>query len=152
MKGIVLYDTTFGNTQRVAEAIADALKEGGHEVGLYHIREAKKLDAADYDFVVIGSPTKMNTMSFAMRGFLGKFKGEGWRGKPFFAFDTEMVDVIEKGGDSAGEKIQKELEESGMTPLVPVFKAGVAGIKGPLVAGSVDKAKKHASNFAEALG
>ncbi|MDH5362629.1 MAG: flavodoxin domain-containing protein, partial [Aigarchaeota archaeon] len=65
LKGVVLYDTTYGNTQRVAEAIADALSERGHEVGLYHIKEAGRLSAEGYDFVVIGSPTKMNTMGFA---------------------------------------------------------------------------------------
>lgn len=152
LKGIVLYDTGYGNTQQIAEAIADALKERGHEVGLHHIRDAGKIGPADYDFVVIGSPTKMGTMSFAMRRFLGKFKGEGWKGKPFFAFDTELVDNIEKGEASAGEKIQKELEERGMKPLVTVLKVGVAGMKGPLVSGAVEMAREHALDFASSLG
>ncbi|MFB0569674.1 MAG: flavodoxin family protein [Nitrososphaeria archaeon] len=151
LKGVVLYDTSYGNTQRVAEAIADGLRERGHEVGLYHIKEAGRLSAEDYDFVVVGSPTKMGTMSFAMRRFLGKFKDEGWMGKPFFAFDTELVDVIEKGGVSAGEKIQKELEEKGMRPLAPVLKAGVGGTKGPLVSTAIEKARKHAWDFADML-
>jgi len=90
-------------------------------------------------------------MSFAMRQFLGKFKDEGWMGKPFFAFDTELVDVIEKGGASAGEKIQKELEEKGMRPLAPVLKAAVGGTKGPLVSTAIEKARKHAWDFADML-
>jgi len=152
LKGVVLYDTAYGNTQKVAEVIAEALREKGLDVDIYDIAKVGRLSAADYDFVVVGSPTKMNTMSFVMKRFLGKFKGEGWRGKPFFAFDTELVGVPEKSGGSAREKIQKELEERGMKPLVPVLKAEVAAIKGPLVSDAVKKAKEHAMNFASKLG
>ncbi len=151
LRGIVLYDTAYGNTQKVAETIADAIKLKSHEVRLCDIKDVGKLIAVDFDFVVIGSPTKMNTMSFAMRRFLGKFKDEGWRGKPFFAFDTELVSVIEKGGASAGEKIHKELEEKGVKPLAHVFKVGVSGIKGPLASGVLEKAREHAIDFASKL-
>ena len=81
MKGIVVYDTSYGNTKKIAETIAETLRESGIEADLFHIKEVKKLSAKDYSFLVLGSPTKFGTMSFAIRFFLGKVKGEEWLNK-----------------------------------------------------------------------
>ena len=39
MKAVVVYDTYFGNTKRVAEAIVEQLRADGHEAELRDIRE-----------------------------------------------------------------------------------------------------------------
>ena len=81
MKGIVVYDTSYGNTKKIVETIAETLKEAGIEADLFHIKEVKKLRAKDYSFLVLGSPTKFGTMSFAMKFFLGRVKSEEWLNK-----------------------------------------------------------------------
>ena len=43
MKGIVVYDTSYGNTKRIAETIAETLKESGIEVDLFYVKDVKKL-------------------------------------------------------------------------------------------------------------
>ena len=96
MKSIVIYDTSHGNTKKIAETIAETLKESGLEADLFHIKEVKKLNAKDYDFLALGSPTKFGTMSFAMKSFLGKVKSEEWMNKSFVAFDTENPENVEK--------------------------------------------------------
>jgi menaquinone-dependent protoporphyrinogen IX oxidase len=151
VKGIVVYDTSYGNTKKVAETIADALKESGIEVDLFHVEDVKKLSAKDYDFLVLGSPTKFGTMSFAMRGFLGKVKSEEWMNKPFAAFDTENPENAEKKQDSAGEKIAQKLTEKKMSQLVPVLKALVHEMKGPLLEGELERTKEYAKGLATKL-
>ena len=96
MKGIVVYDTSYGNTKKIAETIAETLKESGIEVDLFDVKDVKKLSAKDYDFLVLGSPTKFGTMSLTIRFFLGKVKNEEWMNKPFAAFDTENPENIER--------------------------------------------------------
>ena len=64
MKGIVVYDTSYGNTKAVGEAIAEGLKASGLEVD---VKDVKKLSGKDYDFLVLGSPTKFGTMSFTFK-------------------------------------------------------------------------------------
>ena len=155
-RGIVVYDTSYGNTKKVAEAIAETLKESGIEVDISHIREVKRLSAGDYGFLVIGSPTKFGTMSLAMKGFLGKMKDEEWAGRPFAAFDTENPENIENARLqskewSAGEKIADRLREKRMNELMPVLKASVIGMKGPLVEGEVERAKEYARGLAAKL-
>jgi menaquinone-dependent protoporphyrinogen IX oxidase len=156
MKGIVVYDTSYGNTKKIAETIADTLKESGIEVDLFDVKNVKKLSGKDYDFFVLGSPTKFGTMSFTMKFFLGKVRTEEWVNKPFAAFDTENPENVEKSRIenkewSAAEKIAEKLREKNMNQLLPVLKALVEGMKGPLKEGEIQRAKDYASELATKL-
>jgi menaquinone-dependent protoporphyrinogen IX oxidase len=153
MKGIVVYDTSYGNTRKVAETIAETLKESGMEVDLFYVKKVKKLSAKDYDFLVLGSPTRFGTMSFAVKFFLGKVKSEEWANKPFAAFDTENPENIEQARIqnkewSAAEKIAKRLRDKKMNQLLPVLKAVVLGWKGPLQEGEIERTKEYARELA----
>jgi len=151
MKGIVVYDTSYGNTKKIAETIAETLKESGIEVDLFDVKDVKKLSGKDYGFLVLGSPTKFGTMSFTIRGFLGKVKSEEWVNKPFAAFDTENPENVEKKQGSAAEKIAEKLKEKKMNQLLPVLKALVLEMKGPLVEGEIERTKEYAKSLAAKL-
>jgi menaquinone-dependent protoporphyrinogen IX oxidase len=151
MKGIVVYDTSYGNTKKIAETIAETLKESGLGVDLFYVKDVKKLDGDGYDFLVLGSPTKLGTMSFAVRFFLGKVKSGEWVGKPFAAFDTENPENMENIEWSAAEKIAERLRGKNMTQLLPVLKAAVLDWKGPLVEGEIDRTKGYARELAYKL-
>ena len=156
MKGIVVYDTSYGNTKKIAETIAETLKESEVEVDLFYVKDVKKLIEKDYDFFVLGSPTKFGTMSFAIRGFLGKVNKEQWTSKPFAAFDTENPENIEKARVekkewSAAEKISEKLRDKKMNQMLPVLKALVLGWKGPLKEGEIERTKDYARELATKL-
>jgi len=154
MKGIVIYDTTYGNTKKIGETIAETLKQSGIEVDLFYVKDVKKLK--DYDFLVLGSPTKFGTMSFTIKFFLGKIKSEDWMNKPFAAFDTENPENVEQSRLqnkewSAAEKIAEKLREKKMTEMAPVLKALVIGQKGPIVEGEIERTKEYANKLAGEL-
>jgi len=151
MRGLIVFDTSYGNTRTIAEAISETLKETGMGIDTFYVRDVKKLSAKDYDFLVLGSPTKFGTMSFAVKGFLGKVKSKEWRNKPFAAFDTENPENIERNEGSAAEKIAKMLNEKQMNQLLPVLKAVVLGWKGPLQEGEIERVKEYARRFAAEL-
>jgi len=156
MKGIVVYDTSHGNTKKIAETITETLKESGVEVDLFDVKDVKKLSAKDYHFLVLGSPTKFGTMSFAIRSFLGKVKDEEWTNRPFATFDTENPENIERARIenkewSAAEKIAEKLKEKKMNQLLPVLKAAVLGQKGPLVEGEIERTKGYSRELASKL-
>ena len=156
MKGIVVYDTSYGNTKKIAETIAETLKESEIEVDLFDVKDVKKLSVKDYNFLVLGSPTKFGTMSFAIRFFLGKVKSEEWMNKPFAAFDTENPENIERARIenkewSAAEKIAERLRDKKMNQVLPVLKAAVLGQKGPLKEGEIDRTKDYARELAVKL-
>jgi len=153
MKGIVVYDTSYGNTKKIAETIAETLKEAEIVVDLFDVKNVKKLSGKEYDFLVLGSPTKFGTMSLAIRFFLGKVKSEEWMNKPFAAFDTENPENVERSRIenkewSAAEKISEKLREKKMKQLMPVLKALVLNQKGPLVEGEINRTKEYAKDLA----
>ena len=144
MKGLVVFDTSYGNTRAIAEAISQTLKESSIEVDTCYLKDVKILNAKDYNFLVLGSPTKFGTMSLAFKGFLGKVKSEDWVNKPFAAFDTENPQNIQRKDGSAAEKIAEKLKEKQMRQLLPVFKAAVSGAKGPLQVSEIERARGYA--------
>lgn len=156
MKSIVIYDSSYGNTKSVAEAIAEALKESGIGVDTFYVKDVKNLSAGGYDLLVLGSPTKCGTMSFAVKGFLGKVKEKEWVNKYFAAFDTENPENIEGAQRenkewSAAEKIAARLRDKKMVQLLPVLKSVVLGWKGPLQEGEIERAKGYARELAAKL-
>jgi menaquinone-dependent protoporphyrinogen IX oxidase len=157
MKGVVIYDTSSGNTKKIAETIVGTLEESGIESDLFYVKDAKKYNAKDYSFLIIGSPTRFGTMSFAVKSFLGKVKSEEWINKPFAAFDTENPENVEKSRAenknwSAAEKIAEKLKEKRMSQLLPVLKALVeAKLKGTLLEGEIDRAKDYSRQLATKL-
>jgi len=148
MKSLVVYDTSYGNTKIIAETITKTLKESGIEVDVFYVKDVKTLSAKDYNLLILGSPTKFGTMSFTVKGFLGKVKSKEWMNKPFAAFDTENPENIERKEGSAAEKIAEKLREKQMNQLLPVLKAIVLGWKGPLQEGEIERAKEYARELA----
>ena len=148
MKGIVIFDTSYGNTRLIAQSISETLEESGIEVDAFYVKDVKKLSANDYDFLVIGSPTRFGTMSFTVKGFLGKVRSKEWINKPFATFDTENPENIERKEGSAAEKIAEKLREKQMNQLLPALKSVVFGMKGPLQEGEIERAKEYAKELA----
>lgn len=151
MKGIVIYDTSYGNTRAVAETISETLKESGINLDIFYVKDVKKVSAKDYDFLVLGSPTRFGTMSLTAKSFLGKIKDKEWANKPFAAFDTEMFENIDKKEGSAAEKIADKLLEKNMNQLMPALKSVVLGQKGPLKEGEFERIKGYARELASKL-
>lgn len=156
MKGLVVYDSSYGNTRIIGETIAETLRESGMEVDVYYVKAARELNAGGYDFFVVGSPTRFGTMSFTVKRFLGRLKSPEWQNKPFAAFDTENPENIEKSriqnkNWSAAEKIAGKLKEKQMRQLLPVLKAVVLGWKGPLQEGEIERTREYALEFASRL-
>jgi len=110
MKALVLYDTSYGNIKKIAETVAETLKGSGIEVDLFDVKDVKKLRAKDYDFLALSFPTRMSTMSWTIRRFIGRLRSEEWVNKPFIAFDTEIDGIIQKNGPSAAQKIAERFE------------------------------------------
>jgi menaquinone-dependent protoporphyrinogen IX oxidase len=156
MKGVVVYDTSSGNTKKIAETISETLKDSGIESDFFYVKDAK-LNAKEYNFLVLGSPTRFGSMSFAVKSFLGKVKTEEWMNKSFAAFDTENPENVEKSrvenkNWSAAEKIAENLKEKKMNQLLPVLKSLVESkLKGMLLEGEIDRAKDYGMQLAAKL-
>ena len=141
MKGLVVYQSKWGNCRQVGEAISMGLAESGHDVEVLPVASASSPDP-QLDFIVVGGPTRAaRTYGPVKRLAKNKLK-EGWAGKPFAAFSTGGTVYATKPNTQASEKLFELLQANGLTPLAPPFKAGVEEMHGPLREGEVERAEE----------
>jgi flavodoxin len=147
MKGMVIYHSRYGNCKQVANAIFEGLKESGQDVTLADVGSLSALPA-DLEFVVVGSPTRAGHASGPIRKFLKNVDGPPLK---FAAFGTALAKWLHKGDATAAEGISKILKEKGFIEIVPPLRSGVAGRKGPLAEGELEKAKAFGQAIAAEL-
>ncbi len=71
-KALVVYDSETGNTEKMAVAIGEGLRESGLDVGVKKVGDTKLNDLVDADAIVMGSPTYFSTMTAKMKSFIDK--------------------------------------------------------------------------------
>jgi hypothetical protein len=64
MRAIVVYESMYGNTRHIAEAIARGIDDSGN-VRVVPVSGAEAVSLADFDLVVVGGPTHVHGMSRA---------------------------------------------------------------------------------------
>src|SRR5579859_2947296 len=68
---LIVYGSRFGNTQRVAEALASGLRRvQGIEVECVSIERVPFERLGDYELVAVGGPTEVMSASASMKEFL----------------------------------------------------------------------------------
>jgi flavodoxin len=60
---VVVWESMFGNTRAVAEAVAEGLRAGGVDAQSSPVSECADIDMSDVDLLVVGGPTHVWGMS-----------------------------------------------------------------------------------------
>jgi flavodoxin len=142
MKTLVVYETGYGNTERLARAIAEALHEHG-EARVSPVRGISELRAGEVDLLVVGAPTQLHGLPDGMRELLeGVPKGK-LRGVRALAFDTRYRGPRFVRG-SAAKDIAELLRNLGCRLLAPPESFFVKGEEGPLEPGEEYRAQAWA--------
>jgi flavodoxin len=89
MKTSIVYFSKFGNTRRVAEAIAETMKQA-EEVRVVSVDQLTASDLEGVDLVVMGSPTHGFTAPQEVRVILEALPQGILAGKLVAAFDTTV--------------------------------------------------------------
>lgn len=158
MRGLVAYDSYFGNAGRVAAAIAEELRAAGHHarvIDLHHERVTGSALATESDFLVLGGPTRMKHMSRRARSFAKKIDAAVWAGRPALVYDTYGPldsDPAKNEGNKwlypgGAVELRALLENRGLVVVPGELRCLVATTKGPLVEGALDDARAVARSF-----
>jgi flavodoxin len=160
MKAMVVYDSTFGNTKKVAEAIGQALGAQG-DVEMVQVGEAQPGQLAGLALLIVGSPTQRFTATGATSGFLKGIPKNGLEGVRVAAFDTrfpeskiEQVRILPffvRLFGYAAEPIADRLEKKGGELTVPPEGFYVDDTEGPLLEGELERAAGWAEQILVAL-
>ena len=145
MKTPVVYDSLYGNTKAVAQAIGDALPG---EVAVIYVKEASASGLEAYDLLVAGAPTHGAKPSPDMQAFLDQIGARALEGVKVAAFDTRMTVKLITMFGTAAPKIAKVLVERGGTQAGKPTGLFVTGGEGPLKDGELSRAASWAKGLA----
>jgi flavodoxin I len=90
MEALVAYDSFYGNTEKIARAIADALAPSG-EVKVLRAGEVNPSGLKSIDLLIVGSPTQGGRPTRAMQDFLDRLPDPAIKGMNVAAFDTRFT-------------------------------------------------------------
>lgn len=140
VKAILLYESKYGNTKRVAETIAEELQRvGGMEATLTALKEVDVDDLVNYDVILLGGPTHFGGPIRSVRKFIDALGKRNVNGKSVAVFDTYLGEDFEKGVRKMENQIRAKAP--GLKLLAPGLSIRVEGMKGPIVEGELVKCK-----------
>jgi flavodoxin I len=147
-KVLVIYDSVFGNTAKVAEAIGKAL-EGSLKVEVKHVKDVDITTLKTYDILFVGSPTRGFRPTEGIQGFLKNLSKDMLKGVKTAAFDTRIAlsDIksgflrfIVKLGGYADKIIARKLAKAGAQEAIASTGFAVEDTEGPLKEGELERA------------
>lgn len=158
LKALLVFESMFGNTQAVAEAVAEGLRLEGLDVTVTHVHEAPAADRFDHDLLVVGAPThafslsRPSTREDAVRQGAPASAADGtglreWisamrepRGERLVAtFDTRVTKV-RRIPKAASTRAAKLLTRSGFRLVTRPAGFLVTDTSGPLEEGELERA------------
>lgn len=150
MKALVIYDSSFGNTEQIAQAMGSALASQGN-VEVLHVSKVKSEQLTGLELLLVGSPTQGFRPTEAIRDFLGSIPTNGLKDVKVAAFDTrisidDLTSAVLRFSAKllplryAAKPISSALQEKGGVPVISPEGFLVMGTEGPLKEGELERA------------
>ncbi len=154
MKVLVVYDSVFGNTEKVAQAMGTAI-EGQTEVAVKRVGAVTAADLAGVDAVVAGSPTRAFSATPAIKAWLKALPSGSLKGVRVAAFDTRVavaegpaiLKFFVKLFGYAAEPMAKRLVRKGGTQAIEPAGFIVEDSEGPMREGEFERAAAWAARI-----
>ena len=152
MKALVVYDSVFGNTEKVAQAMGASL-DSLADVKTLRVGDVKPDDLIGLDGLIVGSPTRAFSPTPAIKKWLGSIPSQNLAGVKVAAFDTRfnveeaeskvLVGMVKVFGYAA-KPIGDRLVKKGGDLLNAPEGFFVLGTEGPIKEGELERAANWA--------
>ncbi len=158
MKTLVVYDSVFGNTEKIARAIAANLGSAG-SVEILQAGAVLPEQLTGAGLLVVGSPTRGFRPTETVAELLKRIPSKALKGIRVAAFDTRFkadeldsagVRFIVKTGGYAAKRIAEKLKKAGGNLIAPPEGFFVEDTEGPLKAGELERAASWAAALVQA--
>jgi flavodoxin len=146
-KAIVVYESKYGNTKLVAEAIAEGMNQVlGQEAVVAKLNDVDLTQIDRFDTILVGSPNHIGGATRGIRKFIDKLGKLNLEDKQGAVFDTYLAKDFEK----AVKKMEKQIGEKvpGLTLVAPGLSIMIDGMKGPITDGELSKCKEFGVKIA----
>jgi flavodoxin I len=152
MKTLVIYDSVYGNTEKIAQAIGSELASQ-HAVTTLRASEVTPQELAGVELLVVGAPTQRFRPTPAVSNFLKSIPKDGLKGVKVAAFDTRfkmeeqnnrfLLFMVKLFGYAA-EPVSEQLKKKDGKEIVAPQGFIVNDTEGPLREGELERSKSWA--------
>jgi flavodoxin I len=139
MKVLIVYDSVYGNTEKITQAMAEAIATSG-EAKLLRAGEANPPELESIELLIVGSPTHGGRPTPAVQDFLNVVAEQSLKGIKVAAFDTRATSKFAKIFGNAAGRIARHLTKKGGVLVGSPQGFLVTGTKGPLKEGELERA------------
>jgi len=148
MKALIVYDSFFGNTEKIALAVGKAFGNA-KEVTICKAVDVKPNMLDGLDYLIVGSPTRAFSPSPAIKSFLKGIPSKQLVGVKVTSFDTRIAMTDKLPGflrfmvklfGYADKPILDSLKKKGGQETVPSEGFFVLDSEGPLEKGELERA------------
>ncbi len=159
MKALIVYDSKFGNTEKIARAIGDGITPLG-EAQVVKAGDVKAAELSSIDFLIVGSPTHAGGATRATKEFLRRIPANALKNIRVASFDTRFS-AKDKG---VGARIELGIFRyaAGRIATILEYKGGYLAVEpkgfivengeGPLKKGELERAATWAKKIVENKG
>ena len=148
MNSLVVYESFYGNTEKIARYIAQGLQDG-NAVKLKKAKDLQLQDLKEVDLLVMGSATRGFSPCPDTVAIFNKLEANALKNIKIAAFDTRIgladikssfFRIIVRTGGYAAPKIAKRLRQKGGKLVTEPEGFLVTEKEGPLKAGELERA------------
>jgi len=152
MPTLIIYDSLYGNTEKIAQAIGQALGAHVLKTSTDELNDLNILNNSN--LLIIGTPTHGGRPSQLMKHFLTKVSVSVFDGKRVAVFDTSIppegqnwfIRLVVKFFGYASKKLAAKLKAKGAN-VIAAETFFVLGREGPLKEGELERAKSWANKL-----
>jgi flavodoxin I len=146
MKTLIIYDSAYGNTEKIAQAVAESIRS---QVTLVRIGEKDMELLKGVELLIVGSPTQKFQPTEAIKAYLNNLQKRTLNGVMVAAFDTRLdMDTVKNStfrwmlntGGFAARKIARKLVKKGGRLIAQPEGFIVLEMEGPLKDGELERA------------
>lgn len=155
MKALIIYDSFFGHTEQIAQAMGNALGPTG-DVEVLRVGDVKPEQLTGLKLLIVGSPTRGFRPTPAISNLLKSVPKNGLKGVQVAAFDTRIslsdvdsriLPVLIKAFGYAAKPIADRLKKKGGDLIMPPEGFFVEDSEGPLKEGELQRAADWAKQI-----
>ena len=154
MKALIVYDSLYGNTEKIARAVGEAING---EVKVLRPVEANPAELGSIDLLIVGSPTQGFRATKPIQTFIESISGDALKGIDVAAFDTRIpasdvgtgLRLLMKMGGYAAPRITQALKKKRGNLVAPPEGFFVKSKEGPLKEGELERAAGWAKGVVE---
>jgi flavodoxin len=158
MNTLVIYDSQYGNTEKIALAIGDSIKNQVN-AKVMRVGDVSPDQFTGIKLLIVGSPTQRFRPTAAISNLLKSLPKNSLTGVKVAAFDTRLTEEeINKtpalaflvkliGNVYAAKPISDDLKKLGGELIIPPEGFFVVGMEGPIVPGEFERSASWAKSI-----